>query len=166
MSRLAFFDIDGVLSAPGYDVNGEIRIGMSDEDWILYCIRYGKNSYDYCRPVGAAGEYARKLREEGTELFVLSTSQTSGESDGKRAFVRKYFADLFPEENVYTVARDELKLEVIAAIALLRGVPLKECELVDDTFSLLLKAEGQGIRGTHIAQVIDIVYNNTISARP
>ena len=48
MSRLAFFDIDGVLSAPGYDVNGEIRIGMSDEDWILYCIRYGKNSYDYC----------------------------------------------------------------------------------------------------------------------
>ena len=33
MIKLAFFDVDGTLSAPQYLVNGKLQIGMSDTQW-------------------------------------------------------------------------------------------------------------------------------------
>ena len=164
-TRLVFFDIDGTLSAPGYrvygperlekpvpeDSEGEIRIGMGDDTWIRYCIRNGEDSYHDCCPVPAVRDYAERKRREGAKLYVLSTSQTSFESRAKQAFIRRHYKDLFAPENVITVAADEYKLKVICALAAKYGLLPCDCELVEDTYSTLLLAEREGIRGIHVS---------------
>ena len=44
MIKLAFFDVDGTLSAPQYLVNGKLQIGMSDAQWIKYCEDHGEDT--------------------------------------------------------------------------------------------------------------------------
>ena len=49
--RIIFFDVDGTLSSPCYNVDGKLQIGMSDEKWAWYCNHYREDAYRWCKPV-------------------------------------------------------------------------------------------------------------------
>ena len=151
-TKLAFFDIDGTLSAPYYPVDGEMKPGMTDEQWITFCKTYGNDSYRFCKPVQPVKRYAEQLRAEGVVLFVLSTSQTVEEDSSKEKFIKRCFPGLFRE--VLTVREDAEKITKIMAFAERYKVSPGECELVEDTYSVILKAVCSGIKGTHVAQIV------------
>lgn len=151
MIKLAFFDVDGTLSAPQYMVNGKLQIGMTDTQWLEYCAAHGEDTYEYCKPVKAVKDYALKRKAEGAMLYVLTTSQSQAESSGKRKFIKKYYDGIF--EEVIPVAHDDHKPEVIKEMADKCKVELSECELVDDTFKILLNTVCQGIESTHVANI-------------
>ncbi|MBO4697754.1 MAG: hypothetical protein J5643_10845 [Lachnospiraceae bacterium] len=151
-TKLAFFDIDGTLSAPYYPVNGVLQAGMTDEQWLEFCRTYREDSYHFCKPVMPVIRYARELRCRGAELYVLSTSQTKEEDLSKEHIIAKWCPDLFRE--ILTVRKDSEKTLKILEIADALGVDPAECELVEDTYSLVLDAIGKGIKGTHVAQIV------------
>ncbi len=151
-TKLAFFDIDGTLSAPYYPVDGEMKPGMTDEQWITFCKTYGDDSYLFCKPVLPVKRYAEKLFGEGVVLYVLSTSQTGAEDSSKERFIERCYPGLF--RAVLTVRTDGDKIPKIIETAGQTGVCPSECELVEDTYSLVLKAVCAGIKGTHIAQIV------------
>lgn len=150
--ELVFFDIDGTLAVPRYFVNGEYVSGFSDEGWYEYCVSQKENGYNHCIPVKPTERYAKKRKNDGAILFVLSTSQTPEETSAKVKFVSDKFPGLFCE--VITVAKDAMKLEVISEMASKFNTTLTKCELVEDTYSTLLKANEKGIIATHLSSLV------------
>lgn len=151
-TKLAFFDIDGTLSAPFYPVGGELRAGMTDEEWITFCKTYGEDSYRFCKPVAPVRRYAEKLKAAGAALYVLSTSQTPEEDSSKERFVAENFPGLF--DGVITVRTDAEKVPAILARAQKSGVPAVACELIEDTYQNVLAAVTNGLKGTHVSQLV------------
>ena len=149
--KLGFFDVDGTLSVPVYDDQGRKTIGFSDDGWIAYCVREKENSYRHCQPVGMTIRYARKLKEEGAKVYVLTTSQTSFETQGKKKFLDQHCPGLF--EDVIAVGKDAYKLLVIQEMARLHKVEASECELVEDTYGTLLSMLDTGIKLTHVSSL-------------
>ena len=151
-TKLAFFDIDGTLSAPFYPVGGELRAGMTDEEWITFCKTYGEDSYRFCKPVAPVRRYAEKLKAAGAALYVLSTSQTPEEDSSKARFVAENFPGLF--DGVITVRTDAEKVSEILLRAQKAGVPAAVCELIEDTYQNVLSAVTNGLKGTHVSQLV------------
>ena len=87
--RIAFFDIDGTLSAPYYPVNGVLQAGMTNEQWLDFCQNYREDAYRFCKPVLPVIRYAQSLSEQGTELYVISTSQSEAEDISKHRFIKR-----------------------------------------------------------------------------
>ena len=73
--RIIFFDVDGTLSSPCYNVDGKLQIGMSDEKWAWYCDHYREDAYRWCKPVPQVKDYAIKAKAAGAKLYVLTTSR-------------------------------------------------------------------------------------------
>ena len=153
MIRLCFFDVDGTLSAPYYPVNGQMHPGMSDDGWIHFCAKYGEDAYQWCKPLPKVREYAAKRKQEGAKLYVLTTSQTSFETRAKVKFVSENYPDLC--EDIIAVSKDEWKWEVMRALAQQEGADLSEIELVEDTFTTVLKVDQMGMVGTHISTIVE-----------
>lgn len=150
--ELVFFDIDGTLAVPRYLVDGQYVTGFTDEGWFEFNKRERENGYNSCIVVKPVERYARKRKEEGAVVFVLSTSQTEEETMAKVKFVNDNFPGLF--EEVITVAHDPEKLYVIRQMAEKYGIELTRTELVEDTYSTLLKANEVGIVSTHISSLV------------
>ena len=153
MIRLAFFDVDGTLSAPYFrQPDGSLDLGLTEEGWLQYCAREKEDAYQYCEPVIPVRAYARKLHAEGALMYVLSKINSPDEIAAKEKFIDIHYPGLF--EAVLTVDDDAQKVEVIKRIAGEKGVILSECELVEDTFANLLYAHWEGIRGKHVAHLM------------
>ncbi len=132
-----FIDVDGTLSSPCYKVNGKFQIGMSDVQWADYCIKHGEDTYEWCRPVMQVKEYAMKAKEKGTKLYVLTTSGTKIETAAKRRFLDRYYAGMF--DDIYAVEHDDDKVRFILKKAAELGIEPSDCELVEDTYRILLQ---------------------------
>lgn len=151
-TQAAFFDIDGTLSAPYYPVNGELKPGMTDEQWLQFCKEYDGDSYRFCKPVEPVRRYAERLRAEGAVLYVLSTSQGESEDRAKKNFIEKHYPGLFQE--VLTVRKDAEKVVRIRSLAEASQIPPEACELIEDTYRIILDAVNCGLKATHIAQIV------------
>lgn len=152
MIRLAFFDVDGTLSAPRYYIDGVMQIGGTARTWIDYCRVHGDDSYEYCYGVKPVREHAEELKKEGVRLFVLSSVMSDYEGPAKTKFVKRVYPDLF--EDFFYVHEDDQKLTVIREIAAGEGVSLSECELVEDTLNTLFKAASIGIVPMHVSMLV------------
>lgn len=153
MIKLVFFDIDGTLCVPRYrDKHGNLVCGFSDADWFEFCENAGKEGYRDCITVKPVERYAHELKENGTKLFVLSTAQSLGEIEAKKTHILRTFPSLF--EEVITVSSDPMKMDVIKEYADKYGCDLRECEIVEDTYSTILKANDLGIHATHISMIV------------
>ena len=150
--RLAFFDVDGVLSVPIYKEKDEFVIGFIAETWKAYCMEHGEDTYQYCKPVLPVKRYAENLQAEEVVLFALTATQSDAETQAKRKFLSKHYPGLF--EEVLTVASQNEKLETIKIISQRYGAQLTDCELVEDTLSTLLEVRQYGIKPTHISAVV------------
>lgn len=153
MTKLAFFDIDGTLCVPRYkDKYGKYVCGFTDAEWFEFCENSGKEGYRNCITVKPVERYAHSLKEKGVKLFVLSTAQSFGEIEAKKAHILETFPSLF--EEVITVEHDSIKMDVIKEYADRFGCELRECEIVEDTYSTILKANDLGIKATHISMIV------------
>ena len=126
-----FIDVDGTLSSPCYKVNGKFQIGMSDVQ---------------------VKEYAMKAKEKGTKLYVLTTSGTKIETAAKRRFLDRYYAGMF--DDIYAVEHDDDKVRFILKKAAELGIEPSDCELVEDTYRILLQTVTEGIKSTHITTIL------------
>ncbi|MBQ8093694.1 MAG: hypothetical protein IJ242_08980 [Clostridia bacterium] len=151
MTKLAFFDVDGTLSVPVFPDGDRLGIGLTNDAWLDYCIANPENGYHLCRPVPAAREYARKLLDNGARCYVLTTSTFSYETSAKEVFIQKHYPGLF--EQVIAVSSNSLKIPVILAMARHAGLDPDCCELIEDTYTILLEADRQGIKATHIVSI-------------
>ena len=149
--KLVFFDVDGTISAPGYPVDGKIKIGMHDDEWGPYCEATGEDGYKYCKPVPAMIDYAEQNKNAGNRTFVLTAVYNDPEVKAKEKFIAVEYPGLF--EEILTVDCAEAKIDVMKEYAAKYNVPLENCELVDDTYSLLLKVVVAGMSAIHTANV-------------
>jgi len=152
MIKFAFFDLDGTLSVPRYFTNGQFVTGFTDEGWFNHCETMREHAYDYCLPVQPVKRYAEELLNEGARLFVLSLAQTEGERLAKIQFVKTHYDDFF--DDIIFVSSNGEKVRVILDMAHKEGAFPSECELVEDTYSNVLKANDNGIKATHISYII------------
>ena len=151
--KLAFFDVDGTLSAPQYPhENGRMDIGFTEDGWLTYCEKSGILGYDFCRPLPPVRTFAEELHRAGTRLFVLSSCMHTNEHAAKTIFVQKHYPDLF--EEFFYVLHDGEKIPLMEKAARDAGVPLSSCMLVEDTYSTLLKAYEAGITAVHVANIV------------
>lgn len=150
--KYAFFDVDGTLSSPCYLVHDNFKLGMLDEEWKDYCEKYKENAYQWCKAVPEVKEYAKKLKAEGAVLFVLTASSYEYETKAKEKFVKDNYPGLFTE--VYTVKHDHEKCPFILKKSHELGVSPCDCEIVEDTYRILLETQCAGIKSTHLATIL------------
>ncbi len=151
--KLAFFDVDGTLSAPRYPhENGRMDIGFTEDGWLAYCEKTGPHGYDFCRPLPPVRAFAEELHRAGTRLFVLSSCSHPNEHAAKTGFIQTHYPDLF--EDFFYVIHDGEKVPLMEKAARDAGVPLSSCMLVEDTYSTLLKAYAAGIIAVHVANIV------------
>ena len=146
--RMVFVDVDGVLSAPIFVGYG---IGMSEEDWLTYCLINKDTSYDNCQAVPCVSKYLSEASKEAY-LYVLTAVGSSFEADAKRKFI----AEKYPEirfDGFIAVARAEDKVPVILTMARDKAFSPTACELIEDDYGTLIRASKHGIKATHIANI-------------
>ncbi|MCQ2546935.1 MAG: hypothetical protein MJ161_05245 [Clostridia bacterium] len=152
-TKLAFFDFDGTISVPEYLVEDEIKIGYPTvPSWQDYCNAKGKDAYKTCRPVKPVRRYADKLKAEGAKLYILTGIKSEGEVLAKWEFLKDHYDGYF--EDMLMVKTPEEKLGVIKKVAEEEGVLLHECELIEDMYPTLLGVLADGIKATHISQIV------------
>ena len=152
MIRYAFFDVDGTLSSPCFMVEGKPVLATDDDRWAKYCKEMGEDGYKWCRPIPQVGDYAKKLKESGATLFILTASSSAPETASKWKFVNTHFPGLFKE--LYAVEHDHEKCPfLLKKAAELKAAP-EECEMVEDTFRILIETATKGIRSTHITTIL------------
>lgn len=149
--KACFFDVDGTLSAPAYMVNGQMCIGMTDEKWTNYLEEHADDTYEYCSEIPKIKEYALKRKAEGAAMIILTASSGEMEDRAKKKFIGRCYEGIFDE--YISVYHDLDKVEVIKTFAKTNGIGLSECELIEDTYSILLKAVTEGISCTHVANI-------------
>lgn len=171
--KLAFFDIDGTLSVPQYDfasviesekgnlevyqefkdfVGGNLLNGCEESKWVDFNI-LNSNSYANCRAPVTIVNFVKKLREKGTVVFALTEEHFSFALNNKAKWVHEKYK--LPLENVVWVDDKEKKVDMICRICRLKGIKdLSDVLMVDDTFSILLKASEKGISTAHISEFV------------
>ena len=149
MTKLAFFDMDGVLCQPIYVKDGKELPGFPLEQWILYCKEHGEDTYENCKPLPAVRAYAEELKAVGAELFVLTGAADPIEIDAKNKFVQRNYAGLF--RDVVGVGAASEKIPYIRGVANAMGISLSDCELIEDDYMTTLDAAVIGIKATHIS---------------
>lgn len=149
---LLFFDFDGTLSAPRFPKGDGYVSGWTEQAWRDYHETHGEHTFDYCLPVGPVRRYAVRKKEEGHRLFVLTRAVSATENLGKKAFLEKHYPGIF--EDYISVDHDGDKIPFIKKMAEENGLGLDQCELVEDTYSLVLQAISAGIIGTHVSNLV------------
>lgn len=152
MIKYAFFDVDGTISSPCFRVNDRMVIGTDDDSWARYCREMGEDGYRWCRPIPEVGAYAERLKEKGARLFLLTAASSEEEIAAKWKFAQTNFPGLF--EKLYAVRHDAEKCPFLLQKAEEFGVKPEECELVEDTFRILLETIVKGIRSTHVTTIL------------
>ena len=150
--KLAFFDVDGTLSAPCYlTEEGTPVIGVTDEEWQRFLERTGEDAYRDCAPVPAVRDFARRLLAKGVRLFVLSSTSSETESKAKIRFLQNHYPNLF--EEYYFTAQDADKLPLMEKKAAAEHLTLSDCIFVEDTYQTLLHAAPKGVVCIHVANL-------------
>ena len=152
--KLAFYDIDGVLSIPRYNVNGLIKCGGNTEWWEDYC-KDNSNPYEFCGVPNKIYNNLKIMKDLGIELYVLSVETNLDAKRGKIKFIEDKYSEFFDEKHIIFVNSDTEKLNIIKNKASNKKVSLENIYFVDDTFSLVLAASTMGINTIHISWFLE-----------
>lgn len=154
--RAAFFDMDGTLVAPVFYLpdRKESVGGFREAEWKAFCTKRGATAYDDCVPVGPVMDYARKLRDDGVDVYILTVAMSDGERLAKIAWCARHARDLFPEDKLVFVAANADKIEHMTAFAEERGLERKDCLLVEDNIYNTFDAGAAGFAYRHVSHVI------------
>ena len=151
--KIAFFDMDGTIAAPRYIDKGKPVIGFDAQGWIDYCNKTQPDAYAICKVIQPVVDFAKKLKEEGYLLYILTMSLSKAEENSKWEFVRQMNLDTIFDDILFT-PNDDTKLIVMASCATEYHIPNEFCMLVEDTYSTLLKAHKAGFQAVHISNIL------------
>lgn len=149
---LIFFDFDGTISAPRFPKGDGYVSGWTEQAWKDYHELHREHTFDYCLPVGPVRRYAIRRKEEGHRLFVLTRTVSESENLGKKAFLEMHYPGIF--EEYIAVEHDADKIPVIRRYMEENHLTEKQCELVEDTYGLVLQAISAGMVGTHVSNIV------------
>lgn len=152
--KIAFFDLDGVLSIPRYkNSDGIITCGMLDTDWFDRC-QNEDDIYKYCIPPKQIINLLQKLKNNNTLLFVLTHETNSGAYFNKVDYVLKNYKDYFTDyRHVLFVNKTENKIKLIKSYAKKYKLTLDQCLLIEDTYDTCLLATNNNIKAMHISEL-------------
>lgn len=157
--KIAFFDIDGVLSIPRYlntsrhtDGNKYVP-GGTDRWWKSYC-EENEHPYEACIVPHVIKVYLSDLLNSGCELFVLSQESFDAAERGKRDFIKMRYSREFNDDHVCIVKTNNEKISTMIRISEERHIPKSHVEYWDDTFSNVLLASTTGIDAHHISEML------------
>lgn len=149
--KAVFFDFDGTLCAPNFFVDGNYQIGMPWERWNQFIAEKKDDIFVDCKPVACIKQYAICCKEEGAILYVLTRTGGEIEDQAKKVFMGKWYPGLFDE--YISVRHDADKIVQIQEVAKKLQIALTDCELVEDTYSILLEAIASGIGAKHVSNL-------------
>ena len=152
-NKVAFFDMDGTISAPVYLDDGKLVIGFDANGWIRQCNKEKKKTYRLCKIVQPVIDFAKKLKSEGYTLYILTVALCESEKDAKWQFIEdNNLYDIF--DTCIFASQDDEKLTIMANYAKKNDIPISDCMLVEDTYLTLLKAHCAGFQAVHIANIL------------
>lgn len=152
--KYAFFDIDGTLSIPLYNLNGDLVQGMTEEQWFEFNM-WHNDTYKDCKSSSALTDALSTLSKDCFGLYCLTCECNSRAYFNKADFIlsryKPYFNDI---RQIEFVADKEDKIRFMLRFAATKGVKPKEILYVDDDFALIVKASQAGINAKHISHFL------------
>ena len=148
--KYIFWDIDGTLGAFRY--NDHVAApdgshnGMSLEEIEEGCFYFREPS-----------KWMKKVLAEcgARQQFILGHCHADKEITDKKRWV----AEQLPEiDEVFLVADEVPKYEVVLQVCQERGIDLAQVLLVDDTIGIIIEAERHGVPSYHISSFLDWDY--------
>lgn len=152
--KVAFFDIDGTLSVPKYDVNQELQIGGS-LDWWEKANVGRQGVYRHCLPVETLKNYLRELKNQQVVLKCLTTEELADAYFNKVEFVLKHYGEFFKDyKDVIYTPNDDFKVHYLDVFKFNMGLEPSSILLVDDSYDILLHAVNKGYQVRHISEFL------------
>ena len=151
--KIAFFDIDGVLSVPRYLVDGEYKPGWTSE-WWKKVTEESDDVYRYCKVPKCIREFVNDLQQKKIRLYTLSTEPLESAKKCKKKFLKQNYKEFFPEDHQIYVSKDVYKMTVLSSFAKDDDIDFSDIYYLDDTFSLVIQAAALGIDAHHISEFL------------
>lgn len=148
-----FLDIDGTLSIPCYKIDGKLKPGTTQEDWIELC-KENDNMYELCQTPLPLSNLIGRLMAKGTIPHVLSTEALPEAKISKDKFLAAKYPGVFNNTTHY-VNSDEEKIQFLKGFIDVLGINPARVLYIDDTFSLVLQASVLGINAHHISEFFE-----------
>ena len=150
--KTAFFDMDGTVTAPVFDLGDATTPGFFRSNWPEFCNKEQAAAYKDCVPVSQVIEYARKVKATGWDVKLLTVVMSEGEKPAKVAWRdANGLQDLFPEIIFVNDSRE--KVPYIVEYANRNGLALDGCMLVEDNYVTVLHAHDAGIQAVHVSHI-------------
>ena len=154
--KIAFIDIDGVLSIPRYkDCIGNVRcaIGQNEGAWFNKS-NWNSDCYKDCAVNPAVVALLDKLKRKGVMLYALTHETNSGSYFNKIDFVLNNYSDYFNSyRQILFVSKIEDKIRLMDIYCSKKGFGHKECLLVEDTYDTCIDANDKDYRVCHISEL-------------
>ena len=150
--KYAFFDIDGTLSIPFYDVNGTIKCGGED-DWWKERNDIDDNVYHLCKSPKKVKIFLDNLIKNDIKCFVLSTETLEKAKQSKIKFINEKYTGIFTD--IFFVEKDVEKIDFLLNFAKENNTEESDIYYLDDTFSLCIKASNKNIDAHHISEFLE-----------
>ena len=153
MPKVAFFDMDGTITAPRFIDNGEYVCGFNLRAWVAHCERLKEKSYDACSVLQPVVDFAKQLASDNIPCIILTVACSKGEHIAKRAFLKDHgLENLFPRIIFCTDSKE--KPDIILSYAAHNHLTPSDCMLVEDDYMCVLRAHDMGIQAAHISNII------------
>ena len=150
--QIAFFDIDGTLSVPQYDVgNGVLKPGGTQEWWLEFNMDRD-NTYRTCRAPVTMVNFVSELRKKNVLVKCLTEEHSSFAFNNKAVWVEEQYG--IPFEDIFWVDDKAAKVPVILKYCQLFNYEPKDVLFVDDTFPIVLEATVAGLCAKHISEFL------------
>ena len=150
--KMAFFDIDGVLSVPSYFRDGRFTPGGNKEWWDDFT-KNNEDAYIDCKAPKVLKDFLTFLEEQGIFLYILSTEDNTDAIEAKRKFIKREYYNIKFEDYIF-VEDDCLKVPILKTFAASKGLKNSELYFLDDTFNLVLEASDKGFNSHHISEFL------------
>ena len=152
--KYAFFDIDGTLSIPLYNINGNFVQGMTEEQWFEFNM-WHTDTYKDCKSSYTLIDILSSLSKDCLGLYCLTCECNSRAYFNKADFVLSRYSPYFNDiRQIEFVANKEDKINFMLRFAATKCVKPKEILYVDDDFELIIKAAQAGINAKHISHFL------------
>lgn len=131
------FDIDGVLAKYDFGtLGGKI---FTEHEWIQRNMQ--KDMYKFIQRTHLFDELIQE--KDSNDLYILSTAFSSFEQNNKIEFLGREYGK-FREDNIYFVARDEYKVDILKELREIydkEGKLYKRIVLIEDSVQIMASVE-------------------------
>lgn len=154
--KAAFFDIDGTLAVPRFDVDGKIVPGMNKERWIQYNIE-NEDPYRLCGIPKNVKILLRFLKHHGVDLNVLSNASCNVVKQNKTLFINTNYSRYFYEDNIHFIdgINFKNKKEYLYDYCKRNELTTRQVFVLDDDYKFIIELATENFNTHHISEMLD-----------